>query len=70
MEIAKQMHKPFNNQLPQRFQTLFTKIEQIHFHETKPLKKRYYFLPRVTANPIVEIHQLFEGLKYRPGSEK
>ena len=46
-ELAKFMHKLFNNKLPILWQQNFSKIEQIHDYETRLPNKSNYFLPRV-----------------------
>ena len=48
LELAKFMHKLFNNKLPKLWQQNFTKIEQIHAYETRRPNKSNYFLPRVS----------------------
>ena len=48
LELAKFMHKLFNNKLPKLWQQNFTKIEQIHAYETRRPNKSNYFFPRVS----------------------
>ena len=47
LELAKFMHKPYNNNLPIVFQNRFAKIEKIHTYVTRRTNKSNYFLSRV-----------------------
>ena len=48
LELAKIMHKLFNDKLPLIFQVV--KTVQVYSDETRSVKKCYYFLPRVTKS--------------------
>ena len=50
LELAKIMHKLFNDKLPLIFQSCFVKTVQVYLDETRSVKKCYYFLPRVTKS--------------------
>ena len=43
-DLAKFMHKLFNDKLPRIFQSCFVKIVPVHSHETRSVKKCNYFL--------------------------
>ena len=47
MELAKFMHKLYNNDLPIVFQNRFAKIEKIYTYVTRGTNKSNYFLSRV-----------------------
>ena len=47
LELAKFMHKLYNNNLPIVFQNRFAKIEKIHTYVTTGKNKSNYFLSRV-----------------------
>ena len=46
LELAKFMHKLFNNKLPELFQNSFTKIGNVHNYETRNNITANYYLPR------------------------
>ena len=48
LELAKFMHKLFNNKLPEMFQNSFTKIGNIHNYETRYNITANYYLPRAS----------------------
>ena len=43
LEIAKIMHKLFNNKLPPILKSRFVKTDMIHAHETRSVKQSNYF---------------------------
>ena len=49
-EIAKIMHKLFNNKLPPTLKSRFVKTDMLHAHETRSVKQSNYFLPRVNKS--------------------
>ena len=62
MELAKFMHKLYNNNLPIVFQNRFAKIENIHSYVTRGANKLNYFLSRV--NKTVGQNKLeYHGVK-------
>ena len=63
LELAKFMHKLFNNKLPKLWQQNFTKIEQIHAYETRRPNKSNYFFP-VLPKLLVNINSNIEELNY------
>ena len=52
LEIAKIMHKLFNNKLPPILKSRFVKTDMIHAHETRSVKQSNYFLKSVCQNSI------------------
>ena len=62
MELAKFMHKLYNNNLPIVFQNRFAKIEKIDTYVTRGENKSNYFLSRV--NKTVSQNKLeYRGVK-------
>ena len=62
LELAKFMHKLYNNNLPNVFQNRFAKTEKIHTNVTKESNKSNYFLSRV--NKTVGQNKLeYRGVK-------
>ena len=62
LELAKFMHKLYNNNLPIVFQNRFAKIEKIRIYVTRGANKSNYFLSRV--NKIVGQNKLdYRGVK-------
>ena len=62
LELAKFMHKLFQNKLPNVFKTKFIKLINIHSHETRKSNQSNYFLSRV--NKIACQHKLnYRGVK-------
>ena len=56
------MHKLENNNLPQIFRIRFVKTDQDHSYEIKSVKKRNYFLPRVSKF-VCQNSLVFRGTK-------
>ena len=50
LELAKFMHQLNYNRLPGVYYDQFTKIEEIHSHDTRQVKKALCFLPRVAKS--------------------
>ena len=50
LEIAKIMHKLFNNKLPPILKSRFVKTDMIDAHEIRSVKQSNYFLPRVNKS--------------------
>ena len=48
LELAKFMHKLFNNKLPEIFQNSFTKIVNVHNYETRNNITVNYYLPHAS----------------------
>ena len=48
LELAKFMHKLFNNKLPEMFQNSFTKIGNVHNYETRNNITANYYLPHTS----------------------
>ena len=44
------MHQLNYNRLPDVYYDQFTKIEEIHSHDTRQVQKALYFLPRVAKS--------------------
>ena len=62
LELAKFMHKLFQNKLPNVFKTKLIKLINIHSHETRKSNQSNYFLSRV--NKIACEHKLnYRGVK-------
>ena len=64
LEIAKIMHKLFNNKLPPILKSRFAKTDMIHAHETRSVKQSNHFLPRVNKS-ICQNSIAFCGAKMR-----
>ena len=62
LELAKFIHKLYNNNLPLVFQNGFTKIEKIHTYVTKRTNKSNYFLSRVNKT-VGQIKLEYRGVK-------
>ena len=64
LEIAKIMHKLFNNKLPPILKSRFVKTDMIHAHETRSVKPvRVIIFYRVLTNPLAKIQLPFVAPK-------
>ena len=64
LELANFMHQLNYNRLPDVYYDQFTKIEEIHLHDTRQVKKALYFLPRV-AKSIGKLLIAYRSTKLR-----
>ena len=65
LELAKFMHQLNKyNRLPDVYHDQFTKIEEIHSHNTRQVKKTLSFLPRV-AKSVGKLQIAYRGMKLR-----
>ena len=62
LEQAKFMHQLNYNRLPDVYYDQFTKIEEIHSHDTRQVKKALYFLLRV-AKSVEKLQIACRGTK-------
>ena len=74
LDLAKIMHKLYNNNLPIVFQNQFAKIEKTHTYVTRGANKSNYFLSRVNKTvgqnkleyrEVKLWNQISEKLKYK-----
>ena len=56
------MHQLNYNRLPDVYYDQSTKIEEIHSHDTRQVKKALYFLPRV-AKSVGKLQIAYRGTK-------
>ena len=62
LELAKFMHQLNYDRLPDIYYNQFTKIEEIHSHDTRQVKKALYFLLRV-AKSVRKLQIAYRGTK-------
>ena len=62
LELAKFMHQLNYSRLPDMYYDQFTKVEEIHSHDTRQAKKALYFLPRV-AKSVGKLQFAYRGSK-------
>ena len=63
LEIAKIMHKLFNNKLPPILKSRFVKTDMIHAHKTVEASNRVIIFYRVSTNPFAKIQLPFVAPK-------